>query len=707
MGIIGKKINISAPGPKPSAAMSKTETVESLLAPSLRVSRPVAACSRCRSAKIKCDGKLPTCSACERSGKSDSCTSANDEFARGKDRSYTAALEAAAQRLQRKVDALKAESTENPHQLPRSTQNGQRSSRNRTVSGSQRREAFDVNELVSDFGFLTVNATSRDFHGFTSEMSFAKLLLSMAVNKDFSSVAASKLPPRYAIIQSLERYLQRIFVLLPFFSETDFMSSVSRVYQNPSSNAPVTPVDFWNIRMVLAIADASMSERQGDQYDQQALQHIAAAMELADFVIHPGSIAGVQALLLLVEYALLDPAHFDCWYLVGMASRLLVDLGLHCEPSAETKISKDDLNMRRRVFHSTYALDRLISMSLGQAFSFTDDSASGVPLPELGPESDQYLPSNIFQHSVRPCLYLFDARRVQSAFYQTTRWSSRAHWSEAHATSYASSVSSDLRAWYSSIPVSLAQDHLTLFNLERIYSQILVVAPNQKMPIVDLTDLNKALVFENCVQFVEQLHPSTMSVDHQSFTTIADIWRTRWVGRQFLEVMWSDFDRLLKTQHVTVGNTAVGYTPQVTCNRAITCLRQITDILEFAGRRWGLTEMREKFEKESAVLVGRLKNRQQEFATSNAGLAQPSFSQQQTYQQPYNTSTSLPPSNYQYGDYTSNASNFAGLPSLELSGRQDGHHLSPPLDNSPPGSYNLPQGSLPRRSYEFFGSNNR
>jgi hypothetical protein len=27
--------------------------------PVLKVSRPVAACSRCRTAKIKCDGKLP------------------------------------------------------------------------------------------------------------------------------------------------------------------------------------------------------------------------------------------------------------------------------------------------------------------------------------------------------------------------------------------------------------------------------------------------------------------------------------------------------------------------------------------------------------------------------------------------------------------------------------------------------------------------
>lgn len=684
--------------------MSKPETVESLLAPSLRVSRPVAACSRCRSAKIKCDGKLPTCSACERSGKSDSCASANDEFARGKERSYTAALEAAAQRLQRKVDALKAETSKHPHQLPDQAQNSQRPRRNRQFSGSQRREAFDVNELVSDFGFLTVNATSRDFHGFTSDMSFAKLLMSMASKKGIS-VAPSKLPPRYAIIQSLERYLQRVFVTLPFFSETDLMSSVSRVYQTSASSVAVAPLDFWTIRLVLAISAASMSERQGDQYDREAQQHVAAAMQSADLVIHPGSVAGVQALLLLVEYALLDPAHFDCWYLMGIASRLVVDLGLHCEPPPETKISKDELNMRRRVFHSAYALDRLISMSSGYAFSFTDDSAAGVSLPELGADADQHSASNVFLHSIRLCLYLFDVRRVQSAFYQTTRWSSRAHWSETKATSYASSVSGDIRAWYASVPVSLPQEHLASFNLERLYSQILVVAPNQKTPIVNMTDLNKALVFEYSVQFMEQIHPITVSVDHLSFTTCADIWRSRWVGRQFLEVMWSDFDRLLKTQHVTVGNTAVGYSPQVTCNRAITCLRQITEVLDFADRRWGLSEMRGKFEKESAVLVGRLKNRQQEFATSNMNANPPSFAQQQSYQQPYNLSTNQPPQAYQYGNFTSGLDNVRGLPGMQLAGVQDGQHLSPPVDISPTNSYNLRQGSLPRRSYEFLGGN--
>jgi hypothetical protein len=42
--------------------------------PLLRVSRPVAACSRCQAVKIKCDGKLPACTACESSNKADECS---------------------------------------------------------------------------------------------------------------------------------------------------------------------------------------------------------------------------------------------------------------------------------------------------------------------------------------------------------------------------------------------------------------------------------------------------------------------------------------------------------------------------------------------------------------------------------------------------------------------------------------------------------
>lgn len=684
--------------------MAKTESIEALLAPSLRVSRPVAACARCRSAKIKCDGKLPACSACERSGKSSSCTSANDEFARGKERSYVAALEAAAQRLQKKIERARAEM---PSQKPSSASypGQQKPQAPRRISGTRRREASDVDELVSDFGFLTVNATSRDFHGFTSTVSFAKLLLSAAAREELPPTETRGLPPRYAITPMINHYLDNIYVLLPFFSETDLMGSLSRIYNESSAGvSSVSPLDVWNVRLILATAYASCSQRRGDENDKTALQHMTAARSLAGYVLHPGSIAGLQALLLLVQYALVDPAHFDSWYLVGMASRLMVDLGLHCEPPAELKISKSALDLRRRIFHCTYALDRLVSMSLDRAFSFTDDSASDVPLPTSATDAS---PSHLFFRSIQPSLFLFDIRRVQSAFYQTTRWSSRTQWPLATAATYASSVSNDIHAWYSTIPPSLSQRHIMLFNLERLYCQILAVSPNQRVPASNMTDLNKELVFEYSSQYAELLQPITQDVTWHAYLTYADICRAKYVGQKFVEVMWSDFDRLLKTSHAIREGSPASNVPLDNGQRATIFLRKIIEILDFARHRWALPEMRERFEQESAVLFSRLKSRQMDVKPV-----------QYSHQPDTSTSSSkgMGHSNMRGGIYT-NTNQYtyegAGLPQLPSppinqdtkgqQGQQSQPMLTPPEEYHMASNYSMPQGSLPRRSYEFFG----
>ncbi|KAK5465235.1 hypothetical protein LTS15_001798 [Exophiala xenobiotica] len=676
--------------------MAKTESIDALLNPSLRVSRPVAACARCRSAKIKCDGKLPACSACERSGKGTSCTSANDEFARGKERSYVAALEAAAQRLQKKIERARTEAA--IHGASSSSHAAQRPQKSRRISGTRRREASDLDELVSDFGFLTVNATSRDFHGFTSTMSFAKLLLSAAAKEELPPVETRGLPPRYAVTPMINHYLENIYVLLPFFSETELMSSLSRIYNDPSS---VSPLDVWNVRLIMAIAYASCSQRKGDENDKTALQHMAAARTLAHYVLHPGTITGVQALLLLVQYALVDPAHFDSWYLVGMASRLVIDLGLHCEPPPETKISKTTLDLRRRIFHCTYALDRLVSMSLDRAFSFTDDSAADVQLPTVATENPS---SALFLRSTRPCLFLFDIRRVQSAFYQTTRWSSRTQWPLATAATYASSVSNDIHAWYSTIPPNLSQRHLMLFNLERLYCQILVVSPNQRVSASSMTDLNKELVFEYSAQYAELLQPITQDVTWHAYLTYADICRTKHVGQKFVEVMWSDFDRLLKTSHaIREGSPLTNSAPLDNGQRATIFLRKIIDILDFARHRWAMPEMREKFEQESAVLFSRLKSRQLEVKP-----VQHNNPPNPTAGMVYGHATNNMYPNAPQFSYDGNT--MAQLPSPPVN--QD-HNvqadmkpqqmLTPPEDYRMPANYGLPQGSLPRRSYEFYG----
>ena len=133
--------------------------------PLLRVSRPVAACSRCRSAKIKCDGKLPACTACERANRASECSSTNDEFARGKERSYVATLEARVERLERKLqeERVRKKSSIAMHD-PESVPTTRRTSVE-TVVGKKpnakavrRKEASDIDDLVSDFGLLYVTS---------------------------------------------------------------------------------------------------------------------------------------------------------------------------------------------------------------------------------------------------------------------------------------------------------------------------------------------------------------------------------------------------------------------------------------------------------------------------------------------------------------------------------------------------------------------
>ncbi|KAF2459015.1 fungal-specific transcription factor domain-containing protein [Lineolata rhizophorae] len=347
--------------------------------PLLRVSRPVAACSRCRSAKVKCDGKLPACTACERAGRAASCSSANDQFARGKERSYVVTLEAQVEKLERRLREAQAR-RKSSVTMTDANQAALRARQQSIAAGgraARRKEASNIDDLVSDFGYLSVNATARDFYGFTSAMSYARLILASSSKEALPSGMAKVLPQRFIATPLIQHYLNNIFVFLPLFDETSFYRSVDLVYHTDPQLAQ--PFDHWTVRMVLAIASASMSRQRGDTESLDAVGHVNAAMEFAEDVIRPGSIAGIQALILLVEYARLAPHHFDSWILIGAASRAMVDFGLHQDPKTSS-IKKDKLELRRRVFYCVYVLDRDISFVEQRALSFSDDSAK-VALP--------------------------------------------------------------------------------------------------------------------------------------------------------------------------------------------------------------------------------------------------------------------------------------------------------------------------------------
>ena len=189
-------------------------------------------------------------------------------------------------------------------------------------------------------------------------MSFARLVLSTACVTELPQASIAVLPPREMAVGLLQDCIQRVFTMYPIFSDTTVFGCLEAIYQHSGRYCP--PHDSWNVRLILAIASLGRSQRKGDVQYQNAVSHAAIALEQREAVLQPGSVSTVQALLLLVIYSMLDPSHFDCWYLVGVAARVMVDIGLHQDPGAagESRLKPAQMDFRRRIFYCVYALDR-------------------------------------------------------------------------------------------------------------------------------------------------------------------------------------------------------------------------------------------------------------------------------------------------------------------------------------------------------------
>jgi hypothetical protein len=530
-------------------------------------------------------------------------------------------------------------------------------------------------------------------------MSYARLILSACSKEELPQGTTKALPPRYAATALVQHYLNNIFVLLPAFDEASFYASFDNMYS--SNNRKAEPFDHWIVRMVLAIGSASMSQQRGDPHYMEGIGHVCAALEYAEAVLHPGNIAGVQALVLLTEYAMLDPHHFDSWSLIGAASRAMTDLGLHQDPPKGTPMLKAKLELRRKVFHCIYALDRSTSLVQSRAFSFSDDSAK-VKLPFHKPSSAPTSPSGngspqkAWLQSYEQAMDLINLRQLQSAWYTDLFQSGRTRWEEPYP--YLWDTCDAMRKWFDNLSPTTSPNMRAFFELDLLYSYVYVLSPSPRVPTI--LPFAQKLIFEYCIRYANLMIRLISDQDYTAPLTFYDAMRVYMTGRQFLDVLHHNTDLLLNgfiPPHPEVKPTTAPPPPmpveppptgesiqRFNTIRSMNCINNIKKCLELFGIRWGYLSWSQRYQNETSEVLDQLSQRLREL-DDMPGMRRTSMW--------YGSNGSNPSSNGSIA-YTSPTQSISHAPASY----QHSQASPPPIQQ--PTTYGLPQPNMYQNQYQ-------
>ena len=250
------------------------------------------------------------------------------------------------------------------------------------------------------------------------------------------SIKPAPFPDRELGMKLVDLYFEHANPQIPILHKGEFMILFGRAYQ--SKDRQRSPRELYMLNIVFAIGagiiledsgsaknspDSSRSpvmkqeplspsfkkvkmtslQRQPEEYHASAMVHLESFLGSMPAADRPegfgGGLEQLQAVLLLAGFALLRPVAPGLWYIIGVAVRLGIDLGLHYEdgtvldgasgqgqsqgagssdPNAQGIDPKERgrrewvRDLRRRLWWCVYSFDRLVSTCVGRPFGITD-----------------------------------------------------------------------------------------------------------------------------------------------------------------------------------------------------------------------------------------------------------------------------------------------------------------------------------------------
>lgn len=204
-------------------------------------------------------------------------------------------------------------------------------------------------------------------------------------NPETITLLEQMLPNAYRAADLAEFYWRHSHTLYPFIQKELFTEKLGYMLdpQPESEWAGIESDPAWlfQLFMVLAIGSTSMASITVSNEDE-AVACWQKAMTYLPIILSQGSRIALESIMLLVSYSFFNRMGPDTWYLVGIASRLALGMGLHSEKSLDG-LSHQGKEHTKRVFWSLYMMDRVVSTTLGRPLAIRDADIAISPFSKV------------------------------------------------------------------------------------------------------------------------------------------------------------------------------------------------------------------------------------------------------------------------------------------------------------------------------------
>jgi hypothetical protein len=193
------------------------------------------------------------------------------------------------------------------------------------------------------------------------------------------------LPPREVADALVDLFFERVHCDFPIFHRALFQEA----YEGMWSYHPDTEAAWLmslSMVFVLGLEAASQSSTRVPglrNKDELRKQYLSKTQDLLLEVISGSMLSNVQALMLYCRYLHITRNRDACWNITGSAIRVAIAIGLH-RNGVHTKCSPLERELRKRIWWTLYAFERMECSSLGRTSAIDDDECNvGIPTEGL------------------------------------------------------------------------------------------------------------------------------------------------------------------------------------------------------------------------------------------------------------------------------------------------------------------------------------